>query len=81
MIVPDILANVGGVLCSYYEWVQNLQQSPWSRDTVMTRMQQRLSSAYGMVRDRAEVLKADLRTAAYELAIGRIARAVELRGF
>lgn len=81
MVVPDILANAGGVLVSYYEWVQNLQELPWDRDTVISRLEQRLSRTYRDVESLAERRGVDLRTAAYEIAIGRVARAITLRGF
>ncbi len=80
-IVPDLLANVGGVLASYYEWVQNLQQFPWERELVLSRLEKRLSSTYDAVRDLAQEQQVDLRSAAYELAIKRVNRAVRLRGF
>ncbi len=80
-IVPDLLANSGGVLASYYEWVQNLQEFPWERDTVLQRLEQRLGRVYAQVRDLAQQRNTDLRTAAYELAIGRVSQAMALRGF
>ncbi len=80
-IVPDLLANVGGVLASYYEWVQNLQQFPWERELVLGRLEKRLSSTYDAVRDLAQEQQIDMRSAAYELAIKRVDRAVRLRGF
>jgi len=81
MVVPDLLANAGGVLTSYYEWVQNLQEFPWEYDTVMHRMEQRLGRVYQQVRDLAHQRHTDLRTAAYDLAIGRVSQAMALRGF
>ncbi|GMQ87980.1 MAG: Glu/Leu/Phe/Val dehydrogenase [Gammaproteobacteria bacterium] len=80
-VVPDLMANAGGVLASYYEWVQNLQEFPWEQDTVLRRLEQRLSRIYDQVRDLAQQGNTDLRTAAYELAIGRVNRAMVLRGF
>ncbi len=80
-VVPDVLANAGGVLASYYEWVQNLQEFPWERDTVFYRLEERLLRVYGEVRRHAEARGVDLRTAAYELAIRRVADAISLRGF
>jgi glutamate dehydrogenase (NAD(P)+) len=80
-VVPDLLANVGGVLASYYEWVQNLQEFPWERDTVLQRLEQRLAQVYEQVREHSRQRHTDLRTAAYELAIGRVNRAIALRGF
>lgn len=81
MVVPDLLANAGGVLASYYEWVQNLQQFPWGHGTATRRMERRLGRSYSETRQLARKGHTDLRTAAYELAIGRVARAMALRGF
>ena len=81
MVVPDLLANVGGVLASYYEWVQNLQQFPWSRELVLTRLEKRLSRTYEAVRDLAQEQQVSMRLAAYKLAIKRVDHAVQLRGF
>jgi len=80
-VVPDILANAGGVLVSYYEWVQNLQEFPWDRDTVIDRLEQRLLGTYRSVAELAERRDVDLRTAAYDIAIRRVSRAIALRGF
>ena len=79
-VVPDLLANAGGVLVSYYEWVQNLQQFPWDRETVIQRLEHCLSYVYEEVRDLSRKRGVSLRTAAYELAIKRISEAVNLRG-
>jgi glutamate dehydrogenase/leucine dehydrogenase len=81
IIVPDLLANAGGVLVSYFEWVQNLQQFPWDKHTVLSRLEQRLSQVYKKVRKIAEDRREDLRSAAYELAIKRVSEAMNLRGF
>jgi len=81
VIVPDLLANVGGVLASYYEWVQNLQQFPWERETVLARLESRLSRTYDAVTILAKERQIDMRSAAYELAIRRVDQAVQLRGF
>jgi glutamate dehydrogenase (NAD(P)+) len=81
IIIPDILANAGGVIVSYFEWVQNIQQFPWDRDTVLQRLEQYLSRAYKDVRYLAKASLVDDRTAAYELAITRVTHAIQLRGF
>ena len=80
-VVPDILANAGGVLVSYYEWVQNLQELPWSRTTVIDRLERKLLSTYREVEELATHREVDFRMAAYEIAIGRVAKAITLRGF
>jgi len=81
VIVPDLLANVGGVLASYYEWVQNLQQFPWERERVLTRLENRLSHTYETVNNLAREQQVDLRTAAYELAIRRVDQVIQLRRY
>ena len=80
VIVPDLLANAGGVLASYYEWVQNLQQYPWDRETVLEHLEKRLAHTYETVRDLARERNVDMRAAAYDLAVGRVNQAVQLRG-
>lgn len=80
-IIPDVLANAGGVIASYFEWVQNLQQLPWSREVLLQRLEDHLGHAYDAVGDLAASQLIDARTAAYELAIQRVLRAIELRGF
>ncbi|MBT8467867.1 MAG: hypothetical protein KJN97_03865, partial [Deltaproteobacteria bacterium] len=80
-VVPDLLANAGGVIASYYEWVQNIQQFPWTRDAVISRLNECLSRAYGSVHQAAEAESISMRTAAYEQAVRRTLRAMELRGY
>ena len=79
-IVPDILANAGGVTCSYFEWVQNLQQLSWTETEVNDRLGEQLTAAYHAVRDRARAESTSLRTAAYMIAIERVWKAIRLRG-
>jgi glutamate dehydrogenase (NAD(P)+) len=79
-VVPDILANAGGVLTSYFEWVQNLQQMAWSESEVQTRLDDRMRSAYHAVRSNATARSITLRDAAYVLAVARVAEAADLRG-
>lgn len=78
--VPDILANAGGVLVSYLEWVQNLQQFAWDEDRINAELIRRLTSAYESVRDLAANDGTSLRHAAYALAVGKVAEAASLRG-
>ena len=79
-VVPDILANAGGVLTSYFEWVQNLQQMAWSETEVQTRLDDRMRSAYRVVRSHATANSLTLRDSAYVIAVGRVAEAAGLRG-
>jgi glutamate dehydrogenase (NAD(P)+) len=80
LVVPDILANAGGVIVSYFEWVQSNQTYWWSADEVETRLQARILSAWNEVVNLAADRRLSLRAAAMVLAVGRVAQAHELRG-
>ncbi len=80
LVVPDILANAGGVTVSYFEWVQNLQELFWSEEEVFDRLQKILIRAFAETEQIARQKKVPLRTAAYILGIQRVAKAMELRG-
>jgi glutamate dehydrogenase (NAD(P)+) len=80
LVVPDILANAGGVTVSYYEWVQNLQHLTWEEDRVNAELERTMKEAYDRVAQLARSRKVTLRTAAYILAIGRVGKATVLRG-
>ena len=79
-LVPDILANAGGVTVSYFEWVQNLQELLWSEEEVSDRLQRILCKAFKETLEISEKEKVHMRTAAYILGVGRVAKAVQLRG-
>ncbi len=80
-VVPDILANAGGVVVSYLEWVQNLQRLPWADDEVDRFLAERLRAALAQVFDEAGSAGVNLRLAAYRLAIARVKEAFFLSGY
>ena len=79
-ILPDILANAGGVTVSYFEWAQNLQQYKWGLNRVRQELDHVLSHAFENVWQRSNQEKVSLRTAAYMVAIERVHRAKDLAG-
>lgn len=80
VVVPDILANCGGVVVSYFEWVQNLQSLYWSEEEVNQKLYDTLSRAFADVWDIAQEKKQTLRTGAYLIAIKRVVEAHKIRG-
>jgi glutamate dehydrogenase (NAD(P)+) len=81
LILPDILANAGGVTVSYFEWVQNRQHYRWSLDRVRQELDRTLSTSFENVWTQALESKVSLRTAAFMIALRRVYRATELAGF
>ncbi len=79
-VIPDILANAGGVTVSYFEWTQNLQCLRWTEKEVNGRLHQIMTAAYATIRGLVQSRKLDWRTAAYIVALGRVAKAAMLRG-
>jgi glutamate dehydrogenase (NAD(P)+) len=79
-LLPDILANAGGVTVSYFEWVQDLQSFFWSEEETNKRLLQIMTRAFAEVYKIAQDRKVDMRTAAYILAVGRVAEATKTRG-
>jgi len=81
MVVPDILANAGGVSVSYFEWVQNLQGYYWSKDEVFDKLDKLLVKAFNKVYETYEEYKIDMRMAAYVRAVSRVVEAMKIRGW
>ncbi|MEM8902198.1 MAG: Glu/Leu/Phe/Val dehydrogenase dimerization domain-containing protein [Actinomycetota bacterium] len=83
VVVPDILANAGGVIVSYFEWVQNNQELRWEEAEVNRRLDQRLTTAYRACRDfqNSSDDVGSLREAAFGLAVDRVVEAATLRGY
>jgi len=79
LVVPDILANAGGVTVSYFEWAQNIQQFSWQKDRVDEELTRMMRKAYAAVRKVADEKSIDLRTAAFVLAIQRVGAAAKAR--
>jgi glutamate dehydrogenase (NAD(P)+) len=78
--VPDVLANAGGVVASYFEWAQDLQGILWERELFARRLETTMHEAFNHVFDRTEALKVPMRQAAIAVGVERIAEAIELRG-
>jgi glutamate dehydrogenase (NAD(P)+) len=80
-VIPDVMANAGGVIVSYFEWVQNMQHLRWEEDEVNSRLRKIMQRAYGDVREKAAEHEIPLRPAAYELGIERVVEAAKARGY
>ena len=80
-VLPDILVNAGGVIVSYFEWTQNLQQFHWAENTVNDELSKKILRAYYEVRACALAANITHREAAFDIGVGRVAQAVTLRGF
>jgi glutamate dehydrogenase (NAD(P)+) len=79
--IPDFLCNAGGVTTSYFEQVQNDMNFYWPKDEVLQKLDQKMTSAFHSVVDRSEKEKVYMRDAAYMVAIDRVVKAMELRGW
>ncbi|MFP5501101.1 MAG: Glu/Leu/Phe/Val family dehydrogenase, partial [Candidatus Sericytochromatia bacterium] len=80
MVVPDILANAGGVTVSYFEWTQNIQQFKWDLDKVNQELRRIMLRAFLTVYKLATEKKLSMRTAAFIVGIGRVGKATVLQG-
>ena len=81
LLVPDILANAGGVTVSYFEWVQNLQRFSWSFDDVQKKQEDLMYKAFDDIWNLMKEFNVDMRTAAYMMSIRRIQVAMKYRGW
>jgi glutamate dehydrogenase (NAD(P)+) len=81
VVIPDILANAGGVTGSYFEWTQNIQQFTWKEERFTVELRDKLQAAYRLTQSFAEEHAVSLRQAAYAIGIKRVADAVKLRGY
>jgi glutamate dehydrogenase (NAD(P)+) len=81
LVVPDVLANAGGVIVSYFEWVQNLQHLAWDEREVNDRLGTRMRKAFRTVHQRAQQEGESLRVVSYAMAIERVAQAARDRGY
>lgn len=78
-VIPDVLANAGGVVVSYYEWVQDQQKISWAPEEITQRLKQQLNTALDRVSDTSEQLRVSWRTAAIAAALQRLAEASQMR--
>ena len=81
VVVPDILANAGGVTGSYFEWTRNIQQMPWTEERFNEALRQYMVRAYTNTSQFAASRGCTLRQAAFAIGIDRVATAVRLRGY
>lgn len=80
-VIPDILANAGGVIASYFEWAQNIQVFKWELERVNRELDQLINRAYDITREQAGRTGSTMREAAFHVAVGRVAETIKIRGY
>ncbi|MBN2890855.1 MAG: Glu/Leu/Phe/Val dehydrogenase [Bacteroidales bacterium] len=81
LILPDFLTNAGGVICSYFEQVQNNMNYYWSKDEILSKLDEKMSTAYAAVSDFAKENSLNMRQAAYVISVDRVVQACRMRGW